>query len=116
LTDVLSGDFWQLLVSPVKNELSSDKGLDKEFMKATVGGDGVTRSSSFIAFISIVSHCQGGIQDDEYLSIDEVLMISSKALNQVEFICRKVRGNTTYFGNLTVVLSGDLWQLPPVKN
>ena len=58
---------------------------------------------------------KGGIQDDEYLSIDEVLMISSKALNQVEFICRKVRGNTTYFGNLTVVLSGDLWQLPPVK-
>ena len=56
-----------------------------------------------------------GIQDAEYLSIDEASMISSKVLKQVEFICRKVRGNTTYFGNLTVVLSGDLWQLPPVK-
>jgi hypothetical protein len=34
--------------------MSSDKGLDKEFMKATVGGDGVPRSSSCIAFISIL--------------------------------------------------------------
>lgn len=59
---------------------------------------------------------KGGIRDDEYLFIDEVSMISSKVLNQVEFICRKVRGNTKYFGNLTVVLSGDFWQLPPVKN
>jgi hypothetical protein len=59
---------------------------------------------------------KGGIQDAEYFSIDEVLMISGKVLNQVEFIYRKVRGNTTYFGNLTVVLLGDLWQLPPVKN
>ena len=61
-------------------------------------------------------YIKGGIQDAEYLSIDEVSMINSKVLNQVEFICRKVRGNTTYFGNLTVVLSGDLWQLPPVKD
>jgi len=43
-------------------------------------------------------------------------MISSKMFNQVEFICRNVGNSPVYFGNLTVVLSGDFWQLPPVRN
>jgi ATP-dependent DNA helicase PIF1 len=56
------------------------------------------------------------IQTTDYLFIDEVSMISSKMFNQVEFICRNVRKSPVYFGNSTVVLSGDVWQLPPVRN
>ena len=43
-------------------------------------------------------------------------MISSKTLSQLEYICRKVRGCNLYFGGLTVILSGDFYQLLPIRN
>ena len=43
-------------------------------------------------------------------------MISSKVLGQVQFICQKVRSSSVLFGNLQVILAGDLLQLLPVAN
>ena len=51
-----------------------------------------------------------------YLFIDEISMISSKLLAQVEFVCRELRDQNLYFGSISVILSGDFFQLPPVKN
>jgi ATP-dependent DNA helicase PIF1 len=48
------------------------------------------------------------------LIIDEVSMISSKTL--VEFILRKIKQCTKYFGGIQVILCGDFFQLPPVAN
>lgn len=56
-----------------------------------------------------------GIQDGKYLFIDEISMISSKVLDQVEFIRRTIRGNRTYFGNWTVVLSRDFFRNYPLS-
>ena len=41
-------------------------------------------------------------------------MISSKVVGQVQFICQKVRSSSVLFGNLQVILAGDLLQLLPV--
>jgi len=52
----------------------------------------------------------------DYLFIDEISMISSKTLSQVEFLCRSLRDKILHFGGVAVILSGDFFQLPPVKN
>ena len=52
----------------------------------------------------------------DVLVIDEISMISSKVLNQTEFICRKLRQNDYIFGNIQVILCGEFYQLPPVSN
>ena len=46
---------------------------------------------------------------------DEISMASN---SQVEFICQKVRIDTStcIFGNIQVILCGDFLQLPPVAN
>jgi ATP-dependent DNA helicase PIF1 len=56
------------------------------------------------------------VQSTNTLIIDEISMISSKVLRQVEFICQKVRSSSLLFGNLQVILAGDFVQLPPVPN
>ncbi|KAK3107653.1 hypothetical protein FSP39_019224 [Pinctada imbricata] len=42
-------------------------------------------------------------------------MLSSKVLKQIEYVCRGVRKKEKYFGGMQVVLSGDFYQLQPVK-
>ena len=51
----------------------------------------------------------------DVLVIDEISMVSN---SQVEFICQKVRIDTStcIFGNIQVILCGDFLQLPPVAN
>ena len=56
------------------------------------------------------------VQSTDTLIIDEISMISSKVLGQVQFICQKVRSSSVLFGNLQVILAGDFLQLPPVAN
>lgn len=56
------------------------------------------------------------VQSTNTLIIDEISMISSKVLGQVQFICQKVRSSSVLFGNLQVILAGDFLQLPPVAN
>jgi len=48
------------------------------------------------------------------LIIDEVSMLHGKRLDMVDQVCRAFRDATKPFGGIQVVLSGDLFQLPPV--
>ncbi len=49
------------------------------------------------------------------LIIDEISMLDSKQLEMVERICRRFKRNDKPFGGLQVILSGDFFQLPPVR-
>lgn len=50
----------------------------------------------------------------QILFIDEVSMMHPTLLNTVNAICRQARNKDLPFGGLTLVLVGDLLQLPPV--
>lgn len=56
------------------------------------------------------------LKQTNYLFIDEISMISSKLLAQVECVYSELRDQNLYFGGISVILSGDFFQLPPVKN
>ena len=49
------------------------------------------------------------MQSTNTLIIDEISMISSKVLGQVQFIYQKVRSSSVLFGNLQVILAGDFF-------
>jgi ATP-dependent DNA helicase PIF1 len=51
----------------------------------------------------------------EVLIIDEVSMLHGKRLDMVDEACRILRQNDEPFGGLQVILTGDLFQLPPVN-
>lgn len=51
----------------------------------------------------------------EVLIIDEVSMLHGRRLDMVDEACRILRRNDEPFGGLQVVLTGDLFQLPPVN-
>ena len=50
----------------------------------------------------------------DILVIDEVSMMSMKIFELLDAIGKKVRKNTTAFGGIQVIFSGDFYQLPPV--
>ena len=52
----------------------------------------------------------------DVLIIDEVSMMSKKIFELIDLVAKKVRRNGLPFGGIQVVLSGDFFQLPPVKN
>jgi ATP-dependent DNA helicase PIF1 len=43
-------------------------------------------------------------------------MLSGEIFDKLEYIARKVRKNNQPFGGLQVILTGDFFQLPPVKS
>ena len=43
-------------------------------------------------------------------------MLSRKDFEQLELVCRTVKGNELIFGSIQVVVCGDFYQLPPVPN
>jgi len=51
----------------------------------------------------------------DILVIDEVSMLHDFRLDMIDQVCQQVRVDSTPFGGLQVVLSGDLYQLPPVN-
>ncbi len=51
----------------------------------------------------------------DILVIDEVSMLHDFRLDMIDKVCQQVRADSTPFGGLQVVLSGDLYQLPPVN-
>jgi ATP-dependent exoDNAse (exonuclease V) alpha subunit len=50
------------------------------------------------------------------LIIDEVSMLSSQMLSMVDQVCRALKDSNRAFGGLQVVLVGDFFQLPPVRD
>ena len=55
------------------------------------------------------------IKNTTVLIIDEISMLSSSTLSNVEKVCRSIRGVEEPFGGLQVVLVGDFFQLPPIS-
>lgn len=53
--------------------------------------------------------------DVDVLIVDEVSMIDSILFDKLDMIARKVRGSDLPFGGIQLVLSGDFFQLPPVR-
>lgn len=51
----------------------------------------------------------------DILIIDEVSMIHGKRLDMVNQVCKWLRGSDKPFGGLQVILTGDLFQLPPIS-
>lgn len=55
------------------------------------------------------------IRHSDILVIDEISMLHSFQLDLINKVCKKFRQDIRPFGGLQVVLSGDFFQLPPVK-
>uniref|UniRef100_A0A7S2ZDA0 ATP-dependent DNA helicase n=2 Tax=Rhodosorus marinus TaxID=101924 RepID=A0A7S2ZDA0_9RHOD len=55
------------------------------------------------------------LQRLDLLIIDEVSMLSGEMLDYIDQELKEVRHSTEPFGGLQVVLSGDFYQLPPVR-
>ncbi len=72
---------------------------------------------------SISSSLSGGkllalknlIGDSACLLIDEVSFVSAKMLSEVDTKLREIKSSQLPFGGLMVILSGDMFQLPPVR-
>lgn len=52
----------------------------------------------------------------QILIIDEVSMLSDELFNKLEEIGRLIKQSTKPFGGIQIVMSGDFYQLPPVKS
>ncbi|MFA6422639.1 MAG: PIF1 family DEAD/DEAH box helicase [Candidatus Buchananbacteria bacterium] len=50
------------------------------------------------------------------LVIDEISMLDAKRLDAIEQICQRIRKNHNAFGGLQVILCGDFFQLPPIRD
>ena len=50
------------------------------------------------------------------LIIDEVSMINSSLFEKLDIIAQKIRKNSSPFGGIQIICSGDFLQLPPVKS
>jgi hypothetical protein len=51
-----------------------------------------------------------------YLIIDEKSMMSPETLFHIDFRLQQAFGNRTRFGGISIILFGDFWQLPPIKD
>ncbi|MBP6005424.1 AAA family ATPase [Candidatus Saccharibacteria bacterium] len=54
------------------------------------------------------------LKSTKVLIIDEISMLDGKRLDLIDRVCSELREDDKPFGGLQVVLSGDLFQLPPV--
>ena len=61
------------------------------------------------------SEAKTRILSTDVLIIDEISMVSQKIFESVEFVCRKLRGNGL-LGEIQIVVCGDFYQLPPIKD
>jgi ATP-dependent DNA helicase PIF1 len=52
----------------------------------------------------------------KYLIIDEISMLGSTYLDFLNIIAQKIRENKNPMGGIQIICSGDLLQLPPVKD
>ena len=76
--------------------------------------DGRYQNSELLHLILTDEHfgdVKGRILNTDVLVIDEISMVSNRTLSQVEFICRKVRIDTS-----TYIFGNTLWRFPPVAS
>lgn len=55
------------------------------------------------------------LAEPQVLIIDEVSMLDSVMIDNVDYVLRCIRGSDTPFGGMQVVFVGDFFQLPPVS-
>ncbi|MEE1324353.1 MAG: PIF1 family DEAD/DEAH box helicase [Bifidobacteriaceae bacterium] len=77
-------------------------------------GVGVATSLSDALYKRIYARRRKAVNGAEVLVIDEVSMLPAWLFDMIDQLCRRLRNNSTPFGGLQVVLSGDFYQLPPV--
>ena len=68
-----------------------------------------------MAWLKNNARLQKRYNSTEVLIIDEVSMLHGARLDMVNMACKALRGNDEPFGGLQVILTGDLFQLPPVN-
>ena len=64
--------------------------------------------------IAVVQKSQALLKKTKVLVIDEISMVNANLLDAVDNFLRMNRGNSAPFGGISVVMVGDLFQLPPV--
>jgi len=52
----------------------------------------------------------------DLLIIDEISMLGGELLEKLDYIARKIRMRKEPMGNIQIIFSGDLLQLPPIKD
>ncbi len=55
-------------------------------------------------------------RDTDVLIIDEVSMLGGDLFEKINFIAKRVRNRLSPMGNIQIIVSGDLLQLPPIKD
>ncbi len=55
------------------------------------------------------------LNDLQVLIIDEISMLDADRFDSIDKILKTIRGNDKPFGGIQIVLSGDLFQLPPIS-
>lgn len=60
-------------------------------------------------------HLKKRLLNTKVLIIDEISMIHGGRFDAIDKLLRNIRGNNIPFGDLQVILCGDLFQLPPVS-
>lgn len=69
---------------------------------------------SWVVDTDIKLHPQSLAQHADVLIVDEISMVDANLLDAMDSFFRLNRGNTKPFGGISVVLVGDLFQLPPI--
>ena len=112
-----------LVSSGKKIQLTSSTGISTKLFKGATtlhsfAGIGTCRwnADTLIQQIARKPHVVSRLQEVDTLIIDECSMISSRLFELVEVIVRHFRKSEIFFGGMQILLSGDFWQLPPVKN
>lgn len=74
-----------------------------------------TLNESDIDELSHKYHLSRRIKSAKVLIIDEISILHGHRFDAIEQIVRRIKGVNASFGGMQVILSGDLFQLPPVS-